>query len=209
MTVEMNSRRMIGSSPEVGSSSTSSSGSGQIAVMSASCVLLAFREMAGLLADIEPELVQQRALGLLIPMSAKRREVVERVAHGHPGVERHGVRHVRKPRFDGHFVARRIQAEDLHLPARRPQQVQQAFDRRRLAGPVTAKEAVAASRLHLQVEAGDGVGPSEAAHELVDRDDGGFGIHGCPHFTAPSRCCWNASYRSAASRRNSALPTWR
>ena len=42
MTVWMNSRRTIGSRPEVGSSSTSSSGSGQIAVMSASCVRCPF-----------------------------------------------------------------------------------------------------------------------------------------------------------------------
>jgi hypothetical protein len=44
ITVWMNSRRMIGSRPDVGSSSTSSSGSAQIAVTSASCVRCPFAE---------------------------------------------------------------------------------------------------------------------------------------------------------------------
>ena len=104
MTVWMNSRRTIGSSPEVGSSSTSSSGSGQIAVISASCVRCPFDRWLVFCADVEPELIEQRALGVAVPARAERREVVERVAHGHPRIERDVVGHVGEPRLDGDFV---------------------------------------------------------------------------------------------------------
>ena len=78
---------------------------------------------------------------------AKRREVVERFAHGHPGIERDVVGHVGEPGLHGDFVATRVEAEHPHVTARRPKQIQQALDGGRLAGAVAAEEAVAASRL--------------------------------------------------------------
>ena len=69
MTVWMNSRRTIGSRPEVGSSSTSSSGSGQIAVISASWVRCPFERWLVFCREIEAELVEQRALGVAVPVA--------------------------------------------------------------------------------------------------------------------------------------------
>ena len=63
MIVWMNSRRTIGSRPDVGSSSTSSSGSGQTAAMSASCVRCPFERWLVFCRDVEAELIQQRLLG--------------------------------------------------------------------------------------------------------------------------------------------------
>ena len=50
--------------------------------------------MARLLAAIEPELIEQAPLGLAVPALAERGEVVERLAHRHPRIERDVVGHV-------------------------------------------------------------------------------------------------------------------
>jgi hypothetical protein len=79
------------------------------------------------------------------------------------------VRHVGQPRLDGDFIARRVQAEDLDLTARRTQQVQQALDRRRLAGAVAAEEAVAAAGLDAKTQAVDGIGAAVPAMRISRR----------------------------------------
>ena len=140
--------------------------------MSASCVRCPFERWLVFCRGIEAELVEQRPLGVAVPARAERREVVERVAHGHPRIERDVVGHVGEPRLDRDLVPRRVQAEDPHVAGRRPQQVQQALDGRRLAGAVAAEEPVAAPRLDAQVQAVDGVGAAVAADEAADLDGG-------------------------------------
>src|ERR1017187_10328090 len=126
--------------------------------------------MSRLLPNIEPELAKQCAFGVVVPSRAKRREVVQRVANGHPRIERNVIRHVGEARLDGHFVTHRVGTKPLALAARGPQQTQQALDRRRLAGAVAPEEAVAAARLHAKTETVDGVSASVATHEVIDLD---------------------------------------
>ncbi len=143
-----------------------------MAAMSASWVRWPFDRWLAFWPDVEPELREERALGVVVPARPERGAVVERLPDGHPRIERHGVGHVGEPRLDRDLVARRIEAEDPRLAARRPQQVQQALDGRGLAGAVPAEEPVAAARLHAQVEAVDGVGAAVAADEIANLDDG-------------------------------------
>jgi hypothetical protein len=91
---------------------------------------------------LEPEPPDQNQ-NIAVPVAAERREVVERTADCHPSVEGDVVGHVRKPGLDGHFISRRIEAEHPRLSARRPEQVEQALDGRRLAGAVSPEEPVA------------------------------------------------------------------
>src|SRR5205814_7051529 len=109
---------------------------------------LAFREVTRLLTRIEAELLEERALRLAVPLRTERREVPKRVADRHPRIERDVVGDVGNARLDGDFLARGIHPEQPHLSARRPQQVQQALDRRSLSGAVSAEKAVAPARRH-------------------------------------------------------------
>ena len=140
-------------------------------MISASCVRCPFDRWLVFCREVEPELIESARSVSTFHRVAERREVVERLAHGHPRIERDVVGHVGQPRLDGDFVARRIEAEHAHRAARRPQQIQQALDRRRLAGAVAAEEAVAAAGLDAQVEAVDRVGATEPADEAGDLDD--------------------------------------
>jgi hypothetical protein len=138
---------------------------------------LSFGELTRLLRHIEPKLSDQFAFGVPIPVGAKRGEVIERLAYGHPGVKRDVIRHVCEPRLDGHFVARRIEAEQPDLTGRGPQQVQQTLDRGRLAGAVAAEKAVAAAGLHAKVQTVDRVGPPVSTNQSARFDDRSLSVH--------------------------------
>src|SRR6266536_5531683 len=101
--------------------------------------------MAGLLTGIKPELVQQPAFSLAVPMPAERREVIERVPHAHPRVKRHMIGHVGEARFDRNLMARRVESEHFDLPGSRPEQVQQTLDRGCLARSIAAEKTITTS----------------------------------------------------------------
>ena len=161
--------------------------------------LLAFREVAGLLSHIQTELRQKRALGVPVPAAAERGEVVEGLPDRHPWIERHVVRDIGDPGLHRDLVARRVEAEDARLAARRAEEIQQALDRRGLAGAVATEEAVAPTRLHAQVESVDGVGPAVAADEVAYVDDRVGLAHGHYDVEARARLSSSASNRSSAS----------
>ena len=173
----MNSRRTIGSRPLVGSSSTSNSGSGQIAPIERQLRFLSFREVAGLLVGIELKAFQQIGFDVAIPMFAERGEIFQRVAHGHPRIKRDHVRHVGEPRFDGHFVLLRVEAEHARRAGIRAEQIQQALDGRGLARAVAAEKAVAFPGADSQTQAVHRVQLAIAAVKVVDFDDGSVGFH--------------------------------
>ena len=107
ITASMNSRRTIGSSPEVGSSSTSNSGSAQTAPISANWVLWPLEGRWSFWWGPNG-IVQQFLFGAAVPLFTKGGEVVQRGANGHPRIEGHVVRHVGQPGLDRHFVPPRI-----------------------------------------------------------------------------------------------------
>ncbi len=166
---------------------------------------LALRQVRRVLARIEPEPLEQGALGRAVPARAEGREVVERLAHGHPRIERDVVGHVGDARFDGHFCLARIEPEDAHRAARWAQQVQETLDRRRLAGAVAAEEAVAAAGFDLERESVHGVGMPVAPHQPIDVD--GRVVRHVATFLW--RCSSKESRRSSTSLRNSARVTCR
>ena len=125
---------------------------------------------------IQAERLGEFALGIEIPSLAKRGEVIERFADVHPGIKRDGVRHVREPGFNGHFMARRVHAEDSHLAGSWPEQIQKTFDSGGFARAVAAEKAVASPGHDSQTEAVHGVHFSVAPKEMIDFDDGGTHI---------------------------------
>ena len=133
---------------------------------------LPFREVARFLLRVESKLLQQRGFGLYVPVPSKRREVAERVLHGHPRIERDNIREVGDARLHGDLVSNRIKTKDPRSATGRTNQVQEALDRRRFPGAVAAKQAVTAAGGNAQVEPIDGVGPAVAADEVVNLDRG-------------------------------------
>lgn len=138
---------------------------------------LALREVARFLPDIEPELREECPFRVGVPVRAERRGIVERLPRRHPRIERDRIGDVGDPRFDRDLVSRRIETKEPRGAAARPQQVQQAFDRRRLSRAVTAKKSIAAARLHAQVESVNGVGAAVSPGEVSYFDRGGVVIH--------------------------------
>ena len=180
---------------------------------------LSFRQGTRLLAAVELKLCQQRRFGLAVPPLAEGRDVGERLAHGHPRIERDVVGHVGDTRFDGHLVAGRIEAEDSRFAAGRSQQIEQALDRGRFSGAVAAEEAIAAAGRHPQAEAVDGIGPSVSPNEIPRLDGRHLIAHDVLILAGPglrsvsvalrARLRSKSSIRSSARRRNSALPICR
>src|SRR5213076_2693866 len=118
-----------------------------------------------------------------------------------------------------HLAAGRIEAEDSRVAAGRPEQIEQALDRRRFSCAVAAEEAVAAAGRDPEAEAVDGVGPSVSPNEIPDLDGGYLVVHSVLTLAGPrprsvivaarARLRSKSSNRSSARRRNSALPICR
>ena len=140
--------------------------------MSASCVFWPRERLLAFWFGIELKPFQQVGFDVAVPVFAKRGEIFQRLAHGHPRIKRDRVRHVGEARFHGHFVALRVEAEHAHRAGIRTEQIQQAFDGRGLARAVAAKKAVTASGADGQAQAVDGVQLAVAAGQVFDFDDG-------------------------------------
>src|ERR1043166_6731062 len=151
MTVSMNSRRTMGSSPEVGSSSSSSSGSGQIAAMRATCVRWPL------------ESAPMRWAG-----SSRKR------LRRPPSVSRF---HYERREARESSVSGRVESEDAHAAAVRAQEVEQAFHGGGLAGAVAAEQAVTTARLNGQVEIVHRFSTAVGVGQAVDLDDGSGFAH--------------------------------
>jgi hypothetical protein len=135
---------------------------------------LAFGEGGGLLRGIEAEALQQGGLEVGVPVRPEGGKVVERLADRHPRVERDGVRHVGEAALHRDLVLRGVEAEHPDAAALRPQQVEQALHRGRLAGPVAAEKGVAAAGTDPEVEIVHGVAAAVGVGEVLDLD----GVHG-------------------------------
>ncbi len=208
----MNSRRTIGSRPLVGSSSTSNSGSGQIAPMSASCVRWPLERWLVFLFRIELEALEQIGFDVAVPMFAERREIFQRLAHGHPRIKRDHVRHIGEARFHRDFILARVEAEHARRAGIGPEQIQQAFDGGGFARAVAAEKAVAFAGAHVQAEAVDGVQLAVAAREVLDFDDGRWCSYECLSIVVglfPSALRSKQSSRSLTSARNASRSTCR
>ena len=148
MTVSMNSRRTIGSRPRGRFVQHEQFRLGTNRADERQLRPLAFREMAGLLFRVELKAFQQVGFDVAVPMFAERGEVFQRVAHGHPRIKRDHVRHVGEPRFDGHFVLLRVEAEHARGAGIWAEQIEQALDGRGFARAVAAEETVAFAGAH-------------------------------------------------------------
>ena len=109
---------------------------------------LAFAQPAGGRGGIELEALQQAFLEVRVPARSEARQVIERLAHAHPRIERDEVGHIGQAGLHGLFFTHRIQPEDPDRSLLRAQQVEQALERGGLAGTVAAEEAVAAASFH-------------------------------------------------------------
>ena len=147
ITASMNSRRTMGSRPEVGSSSTSRSVSGQTAATSATWVRWPLERLPVRCAGSSWKRSSNSCSILPVPIGAKRSEVIQRLANAHPRIERHLVRHVGERALHLHFVLRRIEAEHAHLPALRTEQIQQTLHGGGLARAIAPEEPVTAAGL--------------------------------------------------------------
>ncbi len=143
-------------------------------------------------------------------MRAKRGKIVERLAHGHPRIKGDGIRHVGQARFDGDFVALRVQAENADGAGRGPEQIEQALDGRRLARSIAAEKSVTASGADGETESIHGVQFAVAPYKVLDLDDGdgcvahGFSF-GC--FSVCAALFSKKSSRSLTRAKNSSRPT--
>ena len=138
---------------------------------------LAFGQVGGFFGRVQIEAMQQAGFDLAVPAGPERRQVIERLAHGHPGIESHGIGHVAKAGLDGDFVLARVQAKDAHRPRRGLEEVEQAFDGGGFARAVAAEEAVAAAWAHGQAQAVDRIQFAEAPGEV--REFNSEGVHNC------------------------------
>ena len=118
---------------------------------------LAFREMTGFLFGIEMEACEQIRLDAGVPIFPEGGQVGQRVLHGHPRIKGDQVRHIGEARFDGDFVAARIEAEHPHLAGIRAEQIQKALDGGGLARAIAAEEAVALAGAHAERESVHGI----------------------------------------------------
>ncbi len=107
----------------------------------AELALVAGREVAGAAREVEVEALGER-------LDLRRRDAAAQVAPvaqgllaGQPRVERVLAGQVAHAAADGDAVAARVEAEDLRLARRRPDQVEQEADGRRLAGAVGPEKA--------------------------------------------------------------------
>ena len=138
---------------------------------------------AGLLKDwrffvrIKLEAVQQIIFDVTVPVTAKRGEIFQRVAHGHPWIKRDHVRHICQPRFDGNFIALRVKAEHAHRAGIGPEQIQQTFDGRGFARAIATKKAVASAGADIQRETVHGIVPAVTPREILNFNNGRIRVH--------------------------------
>ena len=108
---------------------------------------------------------------------AQLREVGEELARGQPLVEPQVAGQVADPAAHARGRAARVDAEQLDPPARRPDQVEQQPDRRRLAGAVRPEEAEHLAGLDLEVEVDDAALAAVQLGQSFGADDGVAGGH--------------------------------
>src|SRR5947209_8000694 len=121
MTAPRMSRRTIGSSPDEGSSSTSSSGRYASAISSPARAFCPFER------ERLPELLRVR----LVPGGIEGARVAHQLVDAHPAWEIVFLRQIADARQDRDRFGNRIEAEHAHRSALRAQQTQNMFDERR------------------------------------------------------------------------------
>src|SRR5688572_8186568 len=166
---------------------------------------LTLRQVLSLLCQVESELPDQRRLEVAIPPRAVGGEVGQGIVDGHPRIERHLIGDVREQRLHLDLVAHRVESEDTRLAAGGAEQIEQALDGRRLAGAVSAEQAVTAARGDAQREAVNRIMAAVTTDEITDVDRRCLVAHHCHPCEARARFRANASNRPSASRRNSGL----
>ena len=105
-------------------------------------------------------------------------QVIEGLAHAHPRIECHLVRHVREAAFHLHFVLCRIETEHAHLPMPRAEQIEQALHGGRLARAVAPEECVTTTGLHAQAQVVHRLRAPVSVSEILDLDGGSERVHG-------------------------------
>src|SRR5665647_3528883 len=114
--------------------------------------LVAGREVGDLLPRIEVEALAEHVYRAWIRAAAQVGEVAQRLVPGEPAVEAQLTGQVAAAPAYRHALAAAVEAEDERPAARRPDEVEQHADGRRLAGPVGTEKAEHAARLDLEVE---------------------------------------------------------
>src|SRR5829696_46334 len=110
-------------------------------------------------------------------MLAEGSKVIERVPHGHPGVEGHGIRDIGQAGFHCDFVPLRIHAENANGARCGSKQVQETANRCGFSSAVTAKEAITRAWPDAQAQIVYGIRAAIFADEPIDFDDRSFSVH--------------------------------
>jgi hypothetical protein len=178
----MHSRKVAsisGSRPEVGSSSSSSSGDERDLLPVAPGV------GARLLGRVQGEPLDERLAAFRVQAAAQPAQQVDDLTAGQAGPQRHVAGHVGQPAVQAHRVVPRVPAEQAGLAGVLLQQAEQDADRRGLARAVRAEEGVHLAGAHGQVQAVQGPGPAERLVQGADLDRGRHGTSF--RWTGPAR----------------------
>ena len=159
----------------------------------ADLLLVALRVLLELARRIDVEALDQRCLVRAVHAATQTREVAQRLAAGEPVVQRELAWDVPDTPVDRDGIRAGLDAEDPGRPARRPDEVEDRPDRRRLAGPVRPQESEHLALIDTQVDIDDAPVRPVGLGELVGLDDRGHG--------APSRvpCQPNHCLRTSGS----------
>ena len=112
--------------------------------------LLPLREVLDFCIGIQRERLSQLLRVSFVPGGIERARVANELVDPHPGGKVVLFRQVADARQYGDGIGDWIKAEDAHRPAFGPQQTQNVFDERRLAGSVRADEAINGPARHGQ-----------------------------------------------------------
>ena len=156
---------LSGSSPEVGSSSSSSSASDASAGDQRDLLPVALGVGAALLGRVELEALDQLLAAGRVEAAAQAAEQVDRLAAGEVGPQVDVAGHVGEPAVELDGVGPRVAAQQADLAGVGAQEAEQDADGGRLAGAVGTEEAVHLARLDGQVE------PVERAHVAEGLDE--------------------------------------
>ena len=172
-----NSRRVSGSTPEVGSSRNRISGACSSDAASASrCLSPSGSSCATVLArPPQFEAVQRRVDGARLRGAVQAVDAGEEaqvLPHRQFGIEREALRHVADPRARRGGCVQQVQAGDLGAAAGGRQQAAQHAEGGGLAGAVRPQQAEDFAALHGEADVVDRDESAEAAHQVVHFDGG-------------------------------------
>src|SRR5437867_4181954 len=132
---------------------------------------LPLREALDFRLGVECERLPQLLRVSIIPTAIERARVANELLDAHPPGQVVLLGEIADARQDADRIGDRIEAEDAHRAAFRPQQTENVFDERRLARSVCADKAVDRPAWQRQAHRGQSRRGTEAARQLGHIDD--------------------------------------